>query len=213
MLRLYRSLFPATLTVAIVLGGYLWMREEITSRIYREKLDALASQYSELASQYNEAVRKSAITELEVTDDAVAILIRTVDGSVRRVPTPFSPGNELYVDYIVGEGRIWIRRVFDASTPPGDATVIDPQWERVDWEATDFSYGKAIYRNLTPGIWAVEVDGSGSLSLEKIDSSRVAALQASPRIRTYEEIQIALDAEVENIGPRDVWELMLGVFK
>ncbi|NDV60926.1 hypothetical protein G0Q06_00505 [Puniceicoccales bacterium CK1056] len=213
MLRFTRAIVPTLLTVAIVLGGYFWMREEITSRIYREKLDFLASQYSALAEQYNAAVRQSAITELEVTADAVAVLVRTVDGSIRRVPTPFSPKEELYVDYVVGNGRIWIRRVFDASTPPGRALVIDPIWKTVDWESPELSYGKAIYRTLQPGIWSIQVNGSGALSLERVDSSRVAVLQASPEIRTYEEMQIALDAEVKSIGTEDFWKLFLGLFK
>lgn len=213
MIRFTRAIVPTLLTVAIVLGGYFWMREEITSRIYRDKLDALASQYSALADQYNNAIRQSAITELEVTADSVAILIRTADGSVRRIPTPFRPDNELYVDYIVGNGRIWIRRVFDSSTSPGEAMVIDPVWTEVDWQSPEFSYGKAIYRTLQPGIWSIEVNGSGALTLERVDSSRVAVLQASPEIRTYEEMQIALDTEIRSIGLKDVWNLFLSLFK
>jgi hypothetical protein len=212
MLRYTRALFPTILTIAIVLGGYFWMRQEITSRIYREKLDELASQYSALAEQYNTAVRQSAITELEVTADSVAVLIRTVDGSIRRIPTPFSPKRELYVDYVVGNGRIWIRRVFDDSTPPENALVIDPVWETVDWQNDSLSYGKAIYRTLQPGIWAISVSGNGSLSLEKVQASQVARLQAGPEIRTYEEMKIALEAEVKQIGMDDWWALFLGAF-
>ena len=44
MLRYTRALFPTILTLAIVLGGYFWMRQEITSRIYRDKLEQLAGQ-------------------------------------------------------------------------------------------------------------------------------------------------------------------------
>lgn len=213
MLRFYRALFPALLTAAIVLGGYFWMREEVTSRLYREKLDQLASQYSALAEQYNNAIRQSAITELEVTEDRIAVLIRTADGSIERIPTPFSPDRELYVDYIVGDGRIWIRRVFNASTPPERAVVIDPIWKTVDWDAMELSYGKAIYRTLQPGIWSIQVSGNGALSLERVDSTRVVALQASPEVRTYEDMQIALDAEVQSIGARDIWHFFLGAFK
>jgi hypothetical protein len=213
MLRFTRAIFPTLLTVAIVLGGYFWMREEITSRIYREKLDVLAGQYSALADQYNTAIRQSAITELEVTDSEIAVLIRTADGMIKRIPTPFDPRQELYVDYLVGNGRIWIRRVFDESTPPGNGLVIDPIWETVDWPSANLSYGKAIYRRLQPGIWSIQVSGNGALSLEKVDSSQAARLQASPEIRSYEEMQIALDAEVKSIGIRDMWQLFLSVFK
>lgn len=212
MLRYTRALFPTILTLAIVFGGYFWMRQEITSRIYREKLELLAVQYAALAEHYNTAVRQSAITELEVTADSVTVLIRTVDGSIRRIPTPFNPRQELYVDYIVGNGRIWIRRVFDESTPPGNAVVIDPVWEKVDWQSSSLSYGKAVYRTLVPGIWAISVSGNGALSLEQVERSQVARLQPSPEIRTYEEMKIALDAEVQAIGVDDWWLLFSGLF-
>jgi len=41
----------------------------------------------------------------------------------REFPTACRPDREVYADYVVLDGRLWIRRVFDAATAPeaGDA--------------------------------------------------------------------------------------------
>ena len=205
MIRFTRYLFPALVTAALVLCGFFWLREEVTSAIYRNKLEAMAAEYSTLAEQYNQAVRQSAITELEVTDATLTVLIRTADGTIRRIPTPFDPNREIYVDYLVGDGRIWIRRLFDQSTPPERAMVIDPLWDVVDWRTSGLRFGKAIYRSLEPGIWSIVVSGNGSLSLDRIADSRPDQLQASPAIRSYEEFKLSLDQEVQAIGLKDIW--------
>ena len=205
MIRFTRYLIPTLVTTALVLCGFFWLREEVTSSIYRNKLEAMAEEYAALADRYNQAVRESAITELEVTGDTVTVLIRTDDGAIRRIPTPFDPSREIYVDYLVGNGRIWIRRLFDQSTPPEKAMVIDPLWNVVDWRAGGLSYGKAIYRSLEPGIWSIVVSGNGSLNLERVAESRQDQLQASPAIRSYEEIKLSLDREVQAIGVKDIW--------
>ncbi len=203
-------LFTALLTAAAVVGGYFWLREEVASRIYRDKLQRLAHDYAALAAHYNDAVRRSAITELEVTDESLAVLIRTVDGHVRRIPTPYDPRREIFVDYVVGDGRIWIRRVFDQGTPPQQALVIDPVWETVDWGRPGLSYGKIIYRSLEPGIWSIQVSGSGALTLEPVAASRPEQLQAAPPIRSFEELQLTLDAEVQAITWGDLWRFCTG---
>jgi hypothetical protein len=181
----------------------MWVREEVTSRIYRDKLDQLAADYAALTNHYNDAVRRSAITELEVTEDSLNVLIRTADGQIRRIRTPYDPSREIYVDFLVGNGRIWIRRVFDDKTPPSEATLIDPVWDKVDWERPDLSYGKAIYRSLKPGLWSIQVSGSGSLSLEPVPYSLVERLKSAPEVRSYEEIKIALEEEMKRITFKD----------
>lgn len=209
MSRFPRFIFPAIWTFLILLGLFLWIREEVVSRIYREKLDTLSADYADLASHYNHAVRQSAVTELEVTADSVDVLIRTVDGDIRRIPTSFDPRGEIYLDYLVGNGRIWMRRVFDASTPPANALLIDPLWEEVDWPSSDMQYGKAIYRSLEPGTWSIQVSGNGALSLLPVDRSRLQILKANPQIRSYEEIQTEIDQEIREIGFADIKALWL----
>ena len=207
-----RYLLPGLLTAGVIICGFFWLREEVTSRIYRQKLESLAMEYAALADQYNHAVRESAITELEVTAESITVLIRTVDGKVRRIPTPLSPGREVFIDYLVGNGRIWIRRIFDAGTPPEKGFVIDPIWESVDWKSREVDYGKAIYRSLDPGIWSIQVSGNGALSLEKAEASNPDALVVDVKIRSFEEIRLDLDKEAQSITLKDIWQFCLSGF-
>jgi hypothetical protein len=211
MPKFTRYIFPGFLAACVVVSGFFWLREEVTSQIYRNKLESMAAEYAELADRYNHAVRQSAITELEVTVDSVAVLIRTIDGEVKRIATPFNPREEIFVDYLVGNGRIWIRRVFDDTTPPENGLVIDPVWEVVDWKNAGLSYGKIVYRALDPGIWSIQVSGNGALSLEPSTGSHPDALAAAPEIRTFEEIQLALDAEIQTITFSDIWDYCYGL--
>lgn len=204
-----RFFFPGLFTTCIVVCGFLWLKEEVTSRIYREKLATLAGDYASLAEQYNYAVRESAITELDVTQENVAVVIRTLEGEIKRIETPYDPRKEIFVDYLVGDGRIWIRRIFDQATPPSEALIIDPVWEHTDWSSNELKYGKAVYRALEPGIWSIQVSGSGALSLEPVSSSRIEALIPAPEIRSYDEIQLNLDQEVKEIGISDLWNYLL----
>ncbi len=212
MQRISRFFWPGLLTAGLVVCGFFWLKEEVTSRIYRNKLEVLAGEYAALADQYNHAVRQSAITELEVTADSVAVLIRTIDGEVRRVPTPFNPRKEIFVDYLIGNGRIWIRRIFDQATPPEQALVVDPLWDSVDWKKAGLSYGKIIYRSLDPGLWSIQVSGNGALTLEPVAASTVTRLVASPEVRSYEEIQLELDQSVKDIQFKDMWAFCLNGF-
>jgi len=107
MTAITRYFIPAILTACVALTGFFWVREEVTTRIYREKILDLSREYAALADQYNHAVRQSAITELEVTPDTLTVVIRTLEGTIRRIPTPFNPQDEIFVDYILGDGRIW----------------------------------------------------------------------------------------------------------
>ncbi|MEX0324409.1 MAG: hypothetical protein AB3N63_19790 [Puniceicoccaceae bacterium] len=211
MQSISRFFFPGLFTACIVVCGFLWVKEEVTSRIYREKLATLAGDYASLAEQYNYAVRESAITELDVTEDSVTVVIRTLEGEIKRIETPYDPKTEIFVDYLVGNGRIWIRRIFDQATPPAEALVIDPVWEHADWSSKDLKYGKVVYRALEPGIWSIQVSGSGALSLEPAGSSSIQALIPSPEIKSYEEIQLNLDQEVREIGAADLWNYLLSL--
>ena len=211
-MRLPRFLAPSILTALAVVGSFLWLRQEVTTRVYRDRLEVLSQEYASLADRYNEAVRQTAVTELEVTGDSLFVLIRTMDGALRRIPTPYDPSQEIYVDYVVGDSRIWIRRVFDSSTPPGRALVIDPLWETVDWKTGPVRYGKAVYRSLEPGIWSIQVSGNGALSLERVSESRAGQLQAAPPVLSYEEIQLALEADPGAVTFGDIWSICTDFF-
>jgi hypothetical protein len=212
MIRIPRQAFTFIFSLLFVGLGFMWVREGVTNRIYRDKLDELAADYAALTVHYNEAVRRSAVSELEVTEDSLNILVRTTEGIIQRIPTPYDPNREIYVDFLLGNGRIWIRRVFDDQTPPSEAIVIDPVWDIVDWESPDLSYGKAVYRSLTPGLWSIQVSGNGSLSLEPVPYTLVDRLKSAPEVRSYEEIQIAIESEIKQITFKDMLDVGLNPF-
>src|SRR5690554_4211377 len=57
--------------------------------------DALRQSYEQLRQTYNEAVAKTAVTELVVEDGTLCVTIRTAEGVDRTIPTPFDPSKEI----------------------------------------------------------------------------------------------------------------------
>ena len=133
--------------------GYRLVQANLKADIYRDRLTALADDYDQLKQTYNRAVRKTAVTELVVRDGALSISIRTSEGVIRHIPTPFDPSGEVYIDYVVHNGRLWVRRVFDAQTPPSEGVLIEPQLAEVGWDDPALAHGKAVYRRLGEGRW------------------------------------------------------------
>jgi hypothetical protein len=198
------------LALAAVVGlggafGYSFFRAELAASMYRRKLEDVAGEYKKLATTYNEAVRRTAVTELNVEKGKLAVRIRGLDGVLQEIPTPFNPKGEVYIDYVVIDNRLWIRRVFDASTPPDKGLVVDPRFINVEWDSQRARYGKAVYRTLDEGRWVVTVTGDGSLGLVKVDGPEPIALKAAPEVRDYDEIVEEVEKETGSIGPTDVW--------
>ncbi len=190
--------------------GYRYLRAEAVEDIYRERLTALAASHADLAKRYNTAVRQTAVTELLVSDDAeLSVRIRNADGALRTMLTPFKPESEIYVDYAVKDGRLWIRRVFDEHTPPAYAVQLNPAIADLDWsDDPTLRFGKAVYRGgLTPGVWTITVTGSGALGLSKTNESTLLT-DAAP-ITDFEEVQPELDKQISNITLADVWHKLL----
>lgn len=156
-------------------------REQI-ARLEGER-DALQREHEALRERYDATVRRTAVTELLVENNRLDVLIRTAEGELKRIPTIFDPRAEIYVDFVVLDGRIWIRRIFDSVTPPESGLVIDPLVESVDWDQRPEGFGKAIYRSLTPGRWVVSVTGNGSLGLTRAADSIPVDLTNRPAIR------------------------------
>ncbi len=194
--------------IALVAGlgwlGYAVLKSQMTAEVYRDRLVELVDEYEQLRDNYNRAVRKTAVTELLVEDGEVCVTIRTAEGVLKKVPTPYDPANEIYVDFVVVNGRLWIRRVFDENTPPGSGVVINPQLAAIDWDADAAAVGKAAYRRLSDGRWAVSVSGDGSLTLAKVEADTELSLTAPPPIEEFDPSDRAASAEVERIGPGDV---------
>ncbi len=182
----------ATIALLIVIavagvGVYRTTTSQAEARRYRRKLESVGRAYQSLAQTYNEVVKKTAVTELLVEDGRVCIIVRNASGVVQKLATPFDPSGEIYVDYIVANGRLWIRRVYDEKTPPGEGMVVDASLAQINWQSAPQTYGKAVYRSLSDGRWIVTVTGDGSLGLAKYDGP--TELTTSPPIRTYEQLQ------------------------
>lgn len=210
-LSLFRMVGVSAFGALFAGGGYLGyrsVRSDIAASVYRERLAQLADQYETLRTNYNQAVRKTAVTELLVKDGKLSIAIRAADGSRRVIDTKLDPRQEIYVDYIVLDGRLLIRRVFDSWTPPMSAMVLDQELEEIDWNDPRADHGKAVYRALSEGRWIISVTGSGSLGLVRLgdaDSSDDSDLRRAPEVRDFSEAVKQADEQLRDLGPGEVW--------
>ena len=207
MLRIGTLVLSATLVVVLgvaAVAAYRVLESQLAADIYRERLVELKHDYSILRIQYNQVVRKTAVTELWVQDGLLSVSIRTVDGVTRTLPTPFDPGKEIYVDYVVLRGRLWIRRIFDQATPPDAGMLIDPELSDVDWQAEGASVGKAAYRELTEGRWIVTVTGDGSLGLTRRPDDETLELSPPPVVRDYAPVDEQVEAALRELGAEEI---------
>ncbi len=207
MVRLSRLLTSAAFLILFTAGaavGYRLMQQRIANDIYRDRLQQISHEYEDLRLVYNEAVRRSAVTELIVTEDALSVSIRTTDGQDQLIDTPFHPSQEIYCDYLVMDGRLWIRRVYDHNTPPRDGVIIDPHIVDVDWSDPNVKHGNAVYRALDEGRWIVTVTGDGSLGLVRKQHDGPTPLVAAPAVHEYDEIEKQIQQEVDKISFTDV---------
>ena len=188
----------------IALVGYRLASTRMAVDIYRERLAGLSGEYESLRALYNQAVRKTAVTELIVEDGRLSLAIRTIEGVDRVIPTPFDPSQEIYCDYVLLDGRLWVRRVYDAKTPPNGGLLIDDNLARVDWDAPAARYGKAVYRSLGEGRWIVTVTGDGSLGLARKDVDDDVTLSGPPPVRDYDQLDKQISEALAQVGVGDV---------
>lgn len=204
---MYKFMTSSALLILAVVSatvGYKFAEQKIESAIYRDRLEAIAGEYRTLRDRYNQAVARTAVTELIVKDGRLSVAIRDAHGVSQLIDTGFDPSNEIYCDYLVMDGRLWIRRVYDDRTPPAMGLVIDPTVADVDWSNPMVKHGSAVYRSLTEGRWVVTVTGDGSLGLAKQQGDKPIDLIATPPVRDYEQIEQEINAEVKQIGLGDV---------
>ncbi len=197
MARIVSLLLVLLLGVAAY-SGYRLLLAGIEVDVYRERLVELRRDHDQLRKQYNQAVRRTAVTELLVNDGKLRVSIRTAEGELRTLETPYDPSREIYVDYVIIDGRLWIRRVFDANTAPGEGMVIDPALVDIDWDVARAAHGKASYRPLDEGRWVVTVTGDGSLGLARVDAARVE-LSGPPAVREYTPVGESVDAVLREL--------------
>ncbi len=191
------------------LFGYQLLRANIVEDVYRDRLQELAGEYHGLRATYNEAVRRTAVTELVVVDNALSVRVRTATGVEREIRTPFDPSGEIYVDYVVLDGRVWMRRVFDAQTPPSKGILVDPELASVDWDRDGARFGKAVYRSLSEGRWVISVSGDGSLGIVR-GGPEPATLSPAPELGEFAEMHEDLESRVSRIGAGEVFSRMFG---
>jgi hypothetical protein len=184
-------------------AGYRLLRSDVEATVYRSRLEQVARDYEALRESYNEAIRRTAVTELRVEKGVLSVAIRNAAGDVRIIDTPYDPSREIYVDFAILDGRLWIRRVFDAATPPEEGLLIDPDLADVDWDADPDGHGKAAYRSLGEGRWVVTATGEGSLGLGRRRSGDAAELAPPPPVRSYEPMQRVVDAQLGAIQARE----------
>jgi hypothetical protein len=194
----------AAILAVTALAGYQLLRIGLAADAYRIRLEETVRDYEALRGQYNQAVRRTAVTELVVEDGKLAVAVRDAGGSIRTIETPFDPSREIYVDFVVLDGRLWIRRVFDDRTPPEQGVLVDPALAQIDWNEEQAAYGKATYRALSAGRWVVSVTGDGSLGLTRGRDDMRTELAPPPPVRSYPPIEAALEDTLRELGPAEV---------
>lgn len=188
------------LLTMLVLG-----RSQVESEIYRQRLDELHGQYVRLADRFETAIRRTAVTELEVRDGVLSVLVRTPEGVIVCIPTPYDPLGTIHVDYIVRDGRLWIRRVYDDDTRPKDGLVIDPKLADIDWRDPLVRHGQTIYRGmLDDGRWIITVTGTGALELARIGPTDDWHLMSAPRLHTHEDLHEEIAQVKRGISTGDI---------
>lgn len=210
VVRIVAFVIGGVLVAAAVVATYQFAKSRVTVDVYRERLETLSGEYETLRKTYNEAVKRTAVTELLVEDGHLCVAIRTSDGQEKIVNTPYDPSGEIYVDCVVLEGRLWIRRVFDERTKPEDGTVIDPKLVNVNWQDQSARYGKAIYRSLSEGRWLVTVTGDGSLGLVKASPNDQVTLSPPPPVREYPQIEKEITDAVDEVTATQVIKRLVG---
>jgi len=200
--------------VALAVGagffGFRLLEARLTADVYRARLAALGERYAELAGRYDEAVRRTAVTELVVAGGRLEVHVRNAAGLERAIPTPFDPTAEIYVDYAVLDGRLWIRRVFDERTPPLDGVLVDPNLAHVDWNEAGARHGKATYRSLDEGRWIVTVSGNGALGLERAPERGLPELAPAPEVQDYAPVGEVIRTELSGLSPLEVVRQLFG---
>ncbi|MDF1808891.1 MAG: hypothetical protein P1U42_04270 [Phycisphaerales bacterium] len=190
--------------------GLRFAKADAANQVYQSRLRDLSTEYESLRTHYNQAVRQTAITELVVKDRTITVQVRTIEGTAETIQTNCNADKEIYVDFALIEGRLWIRRVFDADTPPSQATLINPKLANVDWNNEGALVGQAVYRQLDEGRWVVNAAGDGALALSKVDDDQMITLSPPPQVSAYEEVQTQVDESLDQVGWRDVFASVFG---
>lgn len=194
----------------VVAAGLVFSRAQVETEIYRQRLVDLHGEFETLAGQFDRVVQRSAVTELEVIDGRINVLIRSANGVLECIPTRFSAADTIHVDFLVRDGRLWIRRIYDDQTPPEKGQVIDPQWAVVDWRDPKVTRGQTIYRGqLEDGRWVINVSGSGSMELVRVGPNEPHELVFAPQLLDAEELTRSIVDARKGVTTVDVLRRMI----
>lgn len=187
--------------VTLIMGiGYALLRERLAAQVYRDRLEDLAGEYEKLRADYNDVVRKTAVTELLVSGGKVSVVVATEAGVLETIPTDLDPSQEIHVDFVVVDGRLWIRRVHDDQTPAARAQVIDPKVAEVAWDEDGKDYGLTVYRPLSEGRWVVQATAGGALTLVRRGDAEPVELVRAPLVREFRTLDEDVQDRLGEIG-------------
>lgn len=193
----------------LAVAGLTFTRASVENEIYEQRIRALTAEFTILRDQYNDAVRQTTVTELVVEGGSLSVAVRDGLGERAVIETPYDPSREVYVDFAVVGGRVWIRRVFDDATPPSLATVIDPTYAEIDWDSAEAQVGKAVYRSLSEGRWVISVTGNGGLGLRPARPDELVTLSEAPRVTSFDEIEAEAEEAAADVTLRDVLDRLM----
>jgi len=194
---------------AALFASYGLLRARVADDILRHRLELLAADYELLREQYEAVIARTAVTELRVADGHLSVVVRNAAGELREIPTPYDPSKEIYADYAVLDGRLFVRRVFAEDVPPREGVLVDPALLAIDWDDGRASQGKAAYRTLSEGRWVVTVTGGGALGLAPAPETPVT-LSPPPLLRSFEPVEDRVDERLSEVRPREVWQALRG---
>jgi len=194
-------------TAVAAVAVYGVVRGQLSDEVLRRRLDLLAADYEALHERYEAVIARTAVTELHVAEGRLSVRVRDLEGEVHEIPTPYDPTKEIYVDYAVVDGRLFVRRVFAEDVPPREGVLVDPALLAIDWDAESATHGKAAYRTLSEGRWIVTVTGGGALGLAPAPAEPVR-LSPPPRLRRFEPVESRVDERLAEIRPGEVWQAL-----
>jgi hypothetical protein len=196
---------------------YQHSRGNIVADIYRQRLQDLSGKYQDLRQQYNQVVRKTAVTELVQEKGRLNVVVRTAEGVLETIPTSLDPKSEIHVEYVVQNGRLWIRRAYSLSDPDGhgearaDVRLINPNLADLPWATDPNLQGLSVFRrDLSEGRWVVTATGNAALALTKLKPGEPARLSGPPAVNAYPELQREIQTEIDKLSMVEIAQRMLG---
>ncbi len=213
--QLLRALGMVALVVLCGLAIWRHSRGDIVTDIYRQRLEQLSANYQQLRSQYNQAVRKTAVTELVLEGGQLSVAIRTAAGVIETIPTHLDANQEVHVEYLVQDGKLWIRRVYTLSEPdPGGrahaaVAMINPSLADPPWASDPSLKGLSVFRkDLTPGRWVVTTTGNAALDLKKLPPGQESQLASPPPVRDFPTMEKEIRDEIAEV---DTWDIVANI--